>query len=63
MEQTSSVEQTVSSMHEQKVARMKIVEQTSPVRAVQVVEHVMIVGVVGIVEKMRWGGMIELRML
>ena len=62
MEQTSPVEQTGSSMHEQKVAR-KIVEQTSPVRAVQVVEHVMIVGVVGIVEQMRWGGMIELRML
>ena len=44
MEQTSSVEQTVSSMHEQKVTIMEIVEQTSPVRAEQVVEHVMIVG-------------------
>jgi hypothetical protein len=42
---------------------MKIVEQTSPVRAESVVEHVMIVGVVGIVEQIRWGGMIELRML
>ena len=41
--QASSVEQTLGSIHEQKVARMKIVEQTSPVRAVQVVEHVMIV--------------------
>ena len=50
MEQTSPVEQTVSSMYEKNVARMKIVEQTSPVGAVQDVEHVMIVEVMGIVE-------------
>ena len=40
MEQTSLVEQTVSSLHEQKV---KIVEQTPSVRAEQFVEHVRIV--------------------